>query len=135
LMPASRSSAKLSRFCPDRLKKIEKVAPQAGFEPATLRLTGGNSDVCRALPPFAGSCRTLRQRPKNLAVFRFRPMRGFAALCRPLLQSKGKKRATSLRQVIGRFESSAASSPAISSGIKRSQNSPDLFPAKPRPFE
>src|SRR6202011_923172 len=39
LMPASRSSAKLSRFCPDRLKKIEKVAPQAGFEPTTLPLT------------------------------------------------------------------------------------------------
>jgi hypothetical protein len=35
----------LSRFCPDRLKKIGKVAPQAGFEPATLRLTAGCSTV------------------------------------------------------------------------------------------
>jgi hypothetical protein len=37
----------------------------------------------------------LRPTAKNLAIFRFRLMPGFAALCRPLLQSKGKKRATS----------------------------------------
>jgi putative transposase len=42
-----------------------------------------------ALPPLA------RQPPKNLAVFRFRLMPGFAALCRSLLLPKGKKRATS----------------------------------------
>jgi hypothetical protein len=71
------------------------LAPQAGFEPATLRLTGGKNELSRALPPFAGRCRTVRQPSKNLAVFRFRLMPGFAALCRSLLLPKGKKRATS----------------------------------------
>jgi hypothetical protein len=33
---ADSSFDRLSRFCPDQ---IEKMAPQAGFEPATLRLT------------------------------------------------------------------------------------------------
>jgi hypothetical protein len=47
------------------------------------------------LPPFADLCRTLRQPAQNLAVFHFRPLPGFAALCRPLLHPKGKKRATS----------------------------------------
>jgi hypothetical protein len=31
---------------------IEKMAPQAGFEPATLRLTGGKNE----LPRFAALC-------------------------------------------------------------------------------
>jgi hypothetical protein len=57
--------------------------------------------VSRALPPLAPLCRTLRQTPKNLAIFRFRPVPGFAALCRPLLQSKGKKKATSGREPRG----------------------------------
>src|SRR5580704_3042420 len=74
---------------------LKEMAPQAGFEPATLRLTGGKSAVSRALPPFADPCRTLRQPPQNLAAFQFRPLPGFAALCRPLLHPKGKKRATS----------------------------------------
>ncbi len=95
-----------------------KLAPEAGFEPATLRLTapaasrrrrwrtetgpnrggfwrGGKIDVSRALPPFADLCRTLRPPAQNLAVFRFRLMPAFAALCRSLLLPKGKKRATS----------------------------------------
>jgi hypothetical protein len=87
------------------------VAPQAGFEPATLRLTGGKNEISRALPPFAGLCRTLRQPAKNLTVFRFRPMPGFAALCRSLLPPKGKKRATSQpkpKVVIGRSEAPKA---------------------------
>jgi hypothetical protein len=46
------------------------------------------------LPLFAALCRTLRPPAKNLAIFRFRLMSGFAALCRLLLQPKGKKRAT-----------------------------------------
>src|SRR6202521_5755517 len=62
-------------------KVLEKLAPQAGFEPATLRLTGGKNDVSRALPPFADLCRTLRQPPQNLAVF---PVSPFAGLCRAL---------------------------------------------------
>src|SRR5216684_7905967 len=60
---------------------LQRLAPQAGFEPATLRLTGGKNEISRALPPFAGLCRTLRPPLKNLAVFRFRLMPAFAALC------------------------------------------------------
>jgi hypothetical protein len=74
-------------------KLLKRLAPQAGFEPATLRLTGGKNEISRALPSFAGICRTLRQPAKNLAIFRFRPLPRFAGLCRPLLQPKGKKRA------------------------------------------
>jgi Recombinase zinc beta ribbon domain len=33
-----------------------RLAPRAGLEPATLRLTGGKSAVSRALPPCAGHC-------------------------------------------------------------------------------
>src|SRR5262245_14716972 len=71
------------------------MAPQAGLEPATLRLTAGKDSVSRPLPHFAGSCWTLRSSPKNQAVFRFRLVPAFAALCRSLLLRKGKKRATS----------------------------------------
>ncbi len=49
---------------------------------------------CRSLPPFALLCRTLSQPAKNLAIFWFRRLPGFASLRRPLLQPKGKKRAT-----------------------------------------
>src|SRR6202521_3195694 len=73
-------------------KLLKRMAPQAGFEPATLRLTGGKYDASRALPPFADLCRTLHQPAQNLPIFRFRPLPGFAALCRPLLLPKGKKR-------------------------------------------
>jgi hypothetical protein len=88
--------------------------------------------------PEYALCQTLRPPAWNLTIFRFRLMPGFAALCRPLLLSKGKKRKgqrlnANPRDVVSRFESSAASSPAISSGIKRSRNSPDLFPAQAAP--
>jgi hypothetical protein len=78
-------------------KTCSLVGRYPGFEPATLRLTGGKNELSRALPPFAGLCRTLRQPAKNLPILRFRLMPGFAALCRPLLLPKGKKRATSGR--------------------------------------
>ena len=37
-----------------------KVAPQAGFKPATLRLTGGKRNVSRLLLRCAGPCRIAR---------------------------------------------------------------------------
>jgi hypothetical protein len=50
------------------------------------------------LPIFAASCRSERPRLKNLLILSFRLVPAFAAVCRPLLREKGKKRATSGRR-------------------------------------
>ena len=76
-------------------KLLKQLAPQAGFEPATLRLTGGKRNVSRSLRPGAGRCRIGRHRAWNRAVFDLRVVSRLAAVCRPLLLRKGKKRATS----------------------------------------
>ena len=84
-----RFSARLSPFCPRRL---EKVAPRAGLEPATLRLTGGKSVGSRPLPQCAGRCRIGRRRSENRNDFRVSLC---AALCRglPLLGApKGQEK-------------------------------------------
>src|SRR5690242_785437 len=44
-------------------KLLKRLAPQAGFEPATLRLTGGKSLVSRGLPAFATACSDVSQIP------------------------------------------------------------------------
>src|SRR5207249_4647033 len=55
---------------------IEKMAPQVGLEPTTLRLTGGKNVVSHALPNLAGICRTLRQSANNLRDFWVSPCAG-----------------------------------------------------------
>jgi hypothetical protein len=62
----------------DRPKFFEKMAPQPGFEPGTLRLRGGKRNVSRTLRPCAGRCRILLWHSVEL---RFLPF----ALCRRLL--------------------------------------------------
>jgi hypothetical protein len=74
------------------------LAPQAGFEPATLRLTGGQRSVSRPLRRFAGRCRIALHPSQNPPFFRLRLVPAFAAICRSLLLPKGKKRATSRRK-------------------------------------
>ena len=71
------------------------MAPQAGFEPATLRLTGELNDISRPLPRCAARCRIAHRYSKKspISYLRFVPL--FAAICFPLLRRKGKKRATS----------------------------------------
>src|SRR5688572_1568213 len=46
-----------------------RLAPQAGFEPAPLRLTGGKNGVSRPLLDVAARCCILRRRPRNLEIF------------------------------------------------------------------
>src|SRR5207249_7639083 len=58
----SRSFAKLSRFCPD---PIGKMAPQAGLEPATLRLTAG----CSAIELLRNRCaQAAEQKPHSTEI-------------------------------------------------------------------
>ena len=76
------------------LMELRELAPQAGFEPATLRLTAGKRNVSRALPPCAGGCRIARHHSKNPAIFGLRFVPALAAICRSLVHRKGKKRAT-----------------------------------------
>ena len=73
----------------------EKMAPQAGFEPATLRLTGGKRSVSRPLRPCVGCRRIVRHPPKIQRFFELRFVSALAPVCRSLLHPKGKKRATS----------------------------------------
>ena len=56
---------------------VKRLAPQAGFEPATLRLTGGKRSVSRALLVLAQSCWMAHFTNENLANFAL-------ALCRGL---------------------------------------------------
>ena len=72
----------------------KKLAPQVRFELTTLRLTGGKSDVSRALLGVAGTCRIAHADEQHRAISRLRFVPRFAELCRPLWRRKGKKRAT-----------------------------------------
>jgi integrase len=57
---------RISREIPPRRKcqiLLRKVAPQVGFEPTTLRLTGGKRNVSRRLRPCAGRGRIARNHP------------------------------------------------------------------------
>jgi hypothetical protein len=72
----------------------EGLAPQAGLEPTPLRLTGGKGRVSRALRPCAGRCRIARHHWENRAILDLRFLSALAPVCRSLLRSKGKKRAT-----------------------------------------
>jgi hypothetical protein len=82
--------------------RTRKLAPQVGFEPTTLRLTGGKNLVSRALLTLVLRCRNLRPHLGYRAILDFRLVPLFAAVCRPLLPPKGKKRATSQRRSPGR---------------------------------
>ena len=75
------------------------MAPQAGLEPATLRLTGGKRSVSRPLRRCAGRCRIARSSLVESADFRPSLCAALAAVCRSLLHRKGKKRATSRRKI------------------------------------
>jgi hypothetical protein len=86
----SRLLARLSRFCPGN---VENVAPQVGFEPTTLRLTGGKSAASGALLDLAARWRIVHPRLRNQSIQHFRSMPAFAAVCRPWWHPKGKKRA------------------------------------------
>jgi hypothetical protein len=78
-----------------RLDFLRNLAPQAGFEPATLRLTGEPNDVSRPLPGCAGRCRISHGDSKNSPLSDLRFVPPLAAVYSPLLRSKGNKRATS----------------------------------------
>jgi hypothetical protein len=91
----TRPSATRSSFQqPIDFIEFAELAPQAGFEPATLRLTGGKNGVSRSLRPCAGRCRSVRHHSKNPAISDLRFVPPFAAVCCSLLHRKGKKRAT-----------------------------------------
>jgi hypothetical protein len=72
-----------------------EMAPRAGFEPATLRLTAGTNGVSRALPEVAALCWIERRVHRNGATSDLRPVPALAGLCRRVLHRKGKERATS----------------------------------------
>ena len=55
--PATGCSAARNCYWLDRRKLLKGVAPQPGFEPGTLRLTGGTRSVSRLLRNCAGRCR------------------------------------------------------------------------------
>ena len=59
-------------------KSLKRLAPQAGLEPATLRLTAGKNGVSRALQTLAMRCRNAR--PHSGYIERFWTF----ALCRYL---------------------------------------------------
>jgi hypothetical protein len=116
-------------MCP---QVVERLAPQAGFELATLRLTGGKNVVSRALPPFADLCRTLRQ-PRR--IWRFsgfalcRALPPFAALCCCQRARKGQRPNSNPKVVIiTRSEGPAPTSPL---SLPTSRSSTDIFPADP----
>jgi hypothetical protein len=79
---------------------LRKMAPQAGLEPATLRLTGGKNGISRSLLALAAHCRIVHRGLQNHAIFDFRLVRLVAAPCRPLWRPKGKKRATRRRVLV-----------------------------------
>jgi len=73
---------------------LMNLAPQAGFEPATLRLTGGKRNVSRPLRLSAGRCRIARAHSEHSATSGLCFVPPLAAVCSSLVRSKGKKRAT-----------------------------------------
>jgi hypothetical protein len=86
---------------------LMNLAPQAGFEPATLRLTGGKRNVSRPLRRFAGHCRIVRHHSENPPIFDLRFVPPLAAVCRSLLPRKGNKRATCGRKCQTRWRRSS----------------------------
>jgi hypothetical protein len=62
-----------------KLLIINELAPQAGFEPATLRLTAGINGVSRALREFAARCGIERGARQNWAISDFRFVPAFVA--------------------------------------------------------
>jgi hypothetical protein len=60
---------------------MKRLAPQAGLEPATLRLTGGIRNVSRPLPLVAPNRRIARFIWQESALFHFRLVSDFAAHC------------------------------------------------------
>jgi hypothetical protein len=56
----SRSAVHREAVNKHKLLILNGLAPQAGFEPATLRLTAGFRSSCRVLPGVAACCWTLR---------------------------------------------------------------------------
>ncbi len=80
-----------------RPQVIERMAPRAGLEPATLRLTGGTRSVSRPLPRCAGRCRFVRRALVKSCDFDPSP---YATPCRRLLPfgaSKGQRKGNVLR--------------------------------------
>src|SRR5437773_12577400 len=57
-----------------------KLAPQAGLEPATFRLTGGKNGISGALRDVAARCCIVRQRSRNPVIFRLALFRALALL-------------------------------------------------------
>jgi hypothetical protein len=72
------------------------LAPRAGLEPATLRLTGGKRSVSHPLRRLAECCRSRSHLSYRPTTCDLRLVPTLAAVCCSLLHSKGKKRATSL---------------------------------------
>jgi len=71
-----------------------RLAPQAGFEPATLRLTAEKRSASCRVRLVAWSCRIEHSPPWRLADFCLRSVSRCPSVCRHLLHPKGKKRAT-----------------------------------------
>ena len=80
-------------------KILSLLAPQAGLEPASLRLTGGKRNVSHPLRTFAGRCRIAPHSSYFLPIFGLRLVPALAVVCRSLVHRKGKKRATSRRRI------------------------------------
>ena len=79
-------------------RSLELAGPQAGFEPATLGLTGGTRSGSRSLPQCAARCWIAPHHSSKLMIFDLRPVPALAVVCRRLVHGKGKKRATCRRQ-------------------------------------
>ena len=67
------------------------MAPQAGFEPATLRLTGGKNDISRPLLGFAGPCVRPRRIWRFFGFALYRALPPFAGLCCSQRARKGQR--------------------------------------------
>jgi hypothetical protein len=99
----SNSTFDRGTLCPTYVKPFDvfaqgtnrRLAPRAGFEPATLRLTAGTNGVSRPLRDVAASCQIERRARRDRATSDLRLVPAFAGLCRALRSPKGKKRATS----------------------------------------
>ena len=81
-------------FSEPKCVAVTFVARPAGLEPATSWLVARQNGVSRPLRRVAARCEPVYPAPNSLMILRFRPAPLFAAVCRPLLQPKGNKRAT-----------------------------------------
>ena len=75
---------------------LKDLAPRAGLEPATLRLTAEIDAVCWTLPHLAALAESC-VRPDERGLNRGKRLPEFAAIGRPLWRPKGKKRARFFR--------------------------------------